>query len=68
MRWTDVAKIAEKLEDHYPEKDNVNVRYTDMRQWILSLPEFAGLPDACNEGILEAIQMAWINEREDRLD
>lgn len=64
MRWTDVQKIAIALEEAHPEADNINLRFTDLRQWVISLPEFTDAPDGCNEKILEAIQMAWIDERD----
>lgn len=63
MRWVDIQEIAIRLEELYPEMDNVNVRFTDLRSWVSSLPEFSDKPDGCNEKILEAIQMAWIDER-----
>lgn len=63
MRWLDIRQIAMRLEDLYPDRDNVNLRFTDLRQWIVALPEFADDPGGCNEKILEAIQMAWIDER-----
>jgi FeS assembly protein IscX len=65
MRWTDTYRIAEALEEHHPDADNLNLRFTDLRQWVLTLPGFTGAPDGCNEKILEAIQMAWIEERKD---
>ena len=68
MRWTDILKIAISLEEKYPEKDNVNLRFTDLRQWVLSLEGFTDSAEGCNEKLLEAIQMAWMNEREDRID
>lgn len=64
MQWTDVRNIAIALEEAHPEVDNVNLRFTDLRRWVLALPGFAGAPDGCNEKILEAIQMLWIEERE----
>lgn len=63
MRWTDITSIAIGLEERYPDKDNVNLRFTDLREWVLGLPGFEGAADGCNEKILEAIQMAWIDER-----
>lgn len=63
MRWTDVTDIAIALEDAHPDADNINLRFTDLRQWVLALPGFDGKPDGCNEKILEAIQAAWIEER-----
>lgn len=63
MRWVDIQEIAIRLEEIHPETDNINLRFTDLRAWVLSLPEFNDNPDGCNEKILEAIQMAWIDER-----
>ena len=64
MRWTDTFAIAIALEEHHPDKDNVNLRFTDLRAWVMALPGFQGAPDGCNEKILDAIQMAWIDERD----
>ncbi|MEJ0010193.1 MAG: Fe-S cluster assembly protein IscX [Alphaproteobacteria bacterium] len=64
MRWTDTFDIAIALEEAHPDADNVNLRFTDLRDWVQALPGFAGEPDGCNEKILEAIQMAWIDERD----
>ena len=64
MRWQDIGQIAIRLEELHPDKDNVNLRYTDLRRWIVALPEFRDDPEGCNEKILEAIQMAWMDERE----
>ena len=64
MNWQDVRKIAIALEEAHPAADNVNLRFTDLRDWILALPGFNGAPDGCNEKILEAIQMAWLDERD----
>jgi FeS assembly protein IscX len=63
LRWTDTLEIAIALEDAHPDVDNVNLRYTDLHRWICELPDFADQPTASNEKILEAIQMAWIDER-----
>lgn len=64
MRWTDTIDIAIALEEQHPNKDNVNLRFTDLRDWVLALDGFAGTADGCNEKILEAIQMAWLDERD----
>jgi FeS assembly protein IscX len=64
MRWTDVQKIAIALDEKYPSCDNLNIRFTDLRQWVLGLDGFSDDPNGCNEKILEAIQMAWIDERD----
>ena len=65
LKWTDSREIAILLEDSYPDVDNVNLRFTDLHKWILELEDFEDKPEASNEKILEAIQMAWIEEREE---
>ena len=64
MLWQDSRKIAIALEEMHPSADNVNLRFTDLRNWVLAIPGFQGAPDGCNEKILEAIQMAWLDERD----
>ncbi len=64
MRWTDTRDIAIALEDAHPEADNVNLRFTDLHSWITALSGFSDDPKRSNEKILEAIQMAWIEERD----
>ena len=64
MDWTDIQDIALSLEEHHPEVDILSVRFTDLRAWVLALPDFSASPDRCSEKILEAIQMAWLDERD----
>ena len=64
LKWSDTIDIAIRLEEKYPENDNVNLRFTDLHKWILELEDFQDDPEASNEKILEAIQMAWIDERD----
>jgi len=64
MLWTDTQEIAEKLYDNKPEIDPKTILFTDLRQWILELEDFNDDPDRCGERILEAIQLAWIQEYE----
>jgi FeS assembly protein IscX len=42
----------------------VNLRFTDLWKWVRDLPEFDDDPNNSNEKILEAIQMAWLDERD----
>ena len=63
LRWTDVQDIAIELEDAHPEADVVNLRFTDLHRWVTELPGFEDDPNRSNEKMLEAIQMAWIDER-----
>ncbi|ARJ67561.1 Fe-S assembly protein IscX [Magnetospirillum sp. ME-1] len=64
MKWTDTLDIAIALEEAHAGADNVNLRFTDLHKWVCELPGFADDPAKSNEKILEAIQMAWIDERE----
>ncbi len=64
IKWTDTLDIAIMLEEKYPDVDNVNLRFTDLHKWVISLEGFQDDPKNSNEKILEAIQMAWIDERD----
>ena len=64
MKWTDSTLIAEELYDKYPDVDPKTIRFTDLMQWVLELDGFADNESNCGERILEAIQMAWIEEYE----
>lgn len=64
MKWTDILDIAIALEETHPDADNVNLRYTDLHAWVCALEGFDDDPQKSNEKILEAIQMAWIDERD----
>ncbi|MBI5918239.1 MAG: Fe-S cluster assembly protein IscX [Nitrosomonadales bacterium] len=64
MRWTDVNEIAIGLADTHPDTDPRYVRFTDLHAWVMALAGFADAPNNSNEKILEAIQMAWIDEVE----
>ncbi|WP_303980921.1 Fe-S cluster assembly protein IscX [Dongia mobilis] len=64
LRWTDVHDIAIELEDRHPDVDVVNLRFTDLWKWVQELPDFGDDPQKSNEKVLEAIQMAWLDERD----
>jgi FeS assembly protein IscX len=62
MKWTDSRDIAIALAEARPGTDPKSVRFTDLMQWVMALPGFDDDPRHCGEKILEAIQMAWIDE------
>lgn len=64
MKWTDTQRIAEELYDNHPEIDPKTVRFTQLRDLIMALPDFDDDASRCGEKVLEAVQMAWINEAE----
>lgn len=65
MKWTDVNDIAIELADRYPDIDPQYVNFVDMHRWICELESFDDDPARSGEKILEAIQMAWIEEAAD---
>lgn len=62
MKWTDVNDIAIELHEAHPDVDPQYVRFTDLHAWVMALPGFDDDPNRSNEKILEAIQMAWMDE------
>lgn len=62
MKWTDTLDIAIELAEAHPEIDPKTIRFTDLHRWVMELPDFDDDPDHSGEKILEAIQMAWIDE------
>jgi FeS assembly protein IscX len=64
MKWTDTREIAIALYEKFPDTDPKAVRFTDLHKWVMELPEFSDQANRSGEKILEAIQMAWIDEAE----
>jgi FeS assembly protein IscX len=62
MVWTDTLDIAIELYEAHPDVDPRFVRFTDLMEWVMALPDFNDDPKRCGEMILEAIQAAWIGE------
>ncbi len=64
LKWTDTREIAIELSEKYPEVNPISVRFTDLHQWVMGLADFTDEPERSGEKILEAIQLAWIEEYE----
>ena len=62
LDWSDSREIAIELSEAHPDVDPQYVRFTDLHAWVLAIEDFEGDPETSNEGILEAIQMMWIDE------
>jgi FeS assembly protein IscX len=62
MKWTDSLDIAIALYEKHPDIDPQLVRFTDLMKWVMELEEFDDTLERCGEKILEAIQLAWIDE------
>ena len=64
LKWTDSLDIAIELDEQHADVDPQYVRFTDLHAWVCSLADFDDDPERSSERILEAIQMAWIEERD----
>lgn len=64
LKWTDSLDIAIELDEAHPDVDPNHVNFVDLNRWVMELPDFEDDPQHTGERILEAIQMAWIEERE----
>ena len=67
--WSDYEDIAlalyEKFGDDFDESKIYRIRFTDLMEWVLELPNFTGKKEDCNEGHLEMIQSSWVYEWRD---
>jgi FeS assembly protein IscX len=64
LKWIDTLDIAIALDEAHPDTDPNHVNFVDLRNWIMTLDDFDDDPEHCGERILEAVQMAWIEEKE----
>ena len=62
MGWRDAEDIGIALSAAHPGVDPLTVRFTDLHRYVTELPGFGDDPKASNEKLLEAIQMAWLDE------
>ena len=62
IKWSDIIEIAISLNEAYPEIDPQWISFPDLHQKICGLENFEDDPQNSNEKILEAIQMAWMDE------
>jgi len=69
MNWGDYEDVAmalyEKFGDEFAEAKIYRVRFTELLEWVLSLPNFEGTREQANEGHLEQIQAKWVYEWRD---
>ena len=62
MKWNDISAIAEALYDKYPDFDPLTIRFVDLHNKVVDLEGFDDDHARGGEKVLEAIQMAWIDE------
>ena len=66
ITWADAEDIGIALSEKYPDLDPLTVRFTELHRMVTTeVPDFEDDPQASNEGKLEAIQMAWLEEYKD---
>lgn len=64
LKWTDTLDIAIELDEKFPDIDPQYIRFTDLMEKVMLLENFDDDKERCGEKILEAIQMAWIDEKD----
>lgn len=62
ITWSDILEIAIELSETYPEVDPQWISFPDLHKKVCNLKNFDDNPQNSNEKILEAIQMAWMDE------
>lgn len=69
VEWIDhediAIKLYEKFGDDFTESKIYRIRFTQLIEWVLSLPNFIGKREDCSEGHLEQIQAKWVYEWRD---
>ncbi|VAX10675.1 Protein IscX, believed to be involved in assembly of Fe-S clusters [hydrothermal vent metagenome] len=63
LKWIDSLDLAIALDETYPDVDPNHLNFVDLQKMILALDEFDDDPARCGERILEAVTMAWIDEK-----
>jgi FeS assembly protein IscX len=69
IQWNDYEDIAlklyERFGDEFSEARIYRIRFTDLLEWVLEIPNFKGTREESNEGHLEMIQSSWVYEWRD---
>ena len=69
IRWEDHEdigmKLYERFGDQFDEGKIYRIRFTDLIEWVLEIPNFEDLREDCTEGHLEQIQAKWVYEWRD---
>ena len=69
IKWSDYEDIAMKLYerfgDDFSEAKIYRIRFTELLECVLEIPNFEGKREDSNEGHLEMIQAQWVYEWRD---
>ena len=67
--WNDhediALKLYERFGDAFGESQIYRIRFTDLLEWVLQIPDFKGTREECTEGHREMIQSSWVYEWRD---
>jgi FeS assembly protein IscX len=63
LSWREPTEVAWALVGAYPEVDPLDLNFVDLHRMIVELPGFSDVPEASTETILEAIVVAWNDQR-----
>lgn len=67
--WADHEDIAiclyERFGPAFDESKIYRIRFTELIEWVLEIPNFSGRREDCNEAHLEQIQAKWVYEYRD---
>lgn len=64
IKWTDVLDIGIELAEKHPDIDPKYINFVDLHRLVVELDEFDDDPKRSGEKVLEAIQAAWLDERD----
>ena len=66
IQWNDhedvAMKLYERFGDDFSESKIYRIRFTELIEWVLEIPNFVGKREECTEGHLEQIQAKWVYE------
>jgi FeS assembly protein IscX len=69
IKWTDYEDISIKLYERFGDEFNegkiYRIRFTELLEWVLEIPNFTGTREESNEAHLEMIQSSWVYEWRD---
>ena len=63
LTWTEPGEIAWALSDAHPDTDPLDLNFVALHRMILALPDFDDDPDEASEIKLEAVVVAWHDQR-----
>ena len=63
LTWTAPGDIAWAIIDAHPDTDPLDLNFVDILHMVVALPGFDGVPEEASEPRLEAIVVAWHEQR-----